>query len=147
MTNRISLSLSEEQSSVSREIIDDDFSTEKSNDSTTWESVDKKTLSSILVRIAALENENKILKAKANKEAMVSGDKNVISSKNFVSKDTQKKARNRIIAKKLSKKQQELILEQSSFEQKSDDSEVYFKCNSYFITFLIYIYYISQGWL
>ena len=83
---------SEERSSFSQEIIDDDFGIEKSkNDNTTQEIMDRmnrKTLSSILARIAALENENKTLKAKANKEAMVSRGKNMISDKSFVGKNT-----------------------------------------------------------
>ena len=107
--------------------------------------INRKTLSSILARIAALENENKTLKAKANKEAMVSRGKNMISDKSFVGKNTQTETKHRIIAKKTYKKQQESSLEQSSSEQELDDTEIYFEHNSHFMTFLTYICHILQG--
>ena len=125
---------SKEQSSFSQEVVDND-------NSVIQEKLNEETLSSILACIATLENENKVLKAKTNKEAIVLNN-NTVSKKNTTGKNIQRDINDCMITKKTSKKQCESILEQISSEQESDDIEVRFECNKYIIYNLYYLMYI-----
>src|SRR2546430_13467789 len=93
------------------------------NNSNTQTKMNKKTLSLILARITALENENKVLKDEAKKK---SASRNEIE----ISKRLKSNEKNRLIAQKTFKKHPESSLEWSSSEQESDNVKV---CIAYYI--------------
>jgi hypothetical protein len=97
-----------------------DLENSDDNNSDTQTKVDKKTLSSILARVTALENENKELKDKAK-------NKSVIQSNTGVSRTLKSNEKTCITTKKTFKKRHkrpESSLECSSSEQESDNMKV-----------------------
>ena len=93
---------------------DYDFNLEKLDENSDIQTgVDEKVLTSILDRVTALENKNRVLKAKAKKEVSVSRSE-FTTSKMLRSNYNKEKG----------KKRQDSSLEWSSSEQESDDERI-----------------------